>query len=496
MAAERKSPISGRQAEIDVLERATKSSEPEFVAIYGRRRVGKTYLVREFFGDAICFELAGLHNASMGEQLESFAEAMGKAIGRVQRGTTGAGLLPRTPKSWREAFGQLEQFVESLPPAPGGKKRVVFLDELPWLDTRRARFCSALEHFWNSWASRQRKLILVVCGSAASWMIRNIVQAKGGLYNRVTRRIRLLPFTLTETEAFLASRGVELTRYHLVELYMVLGGIPHYLKEAEPGLSTPQIVDRTCFSRQGLLRDEFGKLYASLFENADQHVRIVEALARKRQGLTRNELLATAGLASGGTATRRLDELEESGFVQRHVPFGKKENDALYRLADEYSLFYIDWIKRLGKKSPGEGHFQQLSQSPAWRAWSGYAFEGVCLKHVFQLKAALGISGISTTESSWRYCEPGGSAKSGAQVDLLIDRRDQTINLCEMKFTDTAFTIDKRYADALRNKKEVFRRVTRTRKNVFITMVTTFGVTDNAHAKELVASSLTIDALF
>ena len=488
MAAVKGNRISGRRAEMEVLDRAMKSSEAEFVAIYGRRRVGKTFLVREFFGDAICFELTGLHGVSMSDQLENFAEALGKAMG--------SGVLPRTPASWREAFRQLEQFLESSRPARSGDKRVVFLDELPWLDTRRAKFCSALEHFYNSWASRQEDLILVVCGSAASWMIRNVVQAKGGLYNRVTRRIRLLPFTLSETETFLKSRRVELTRHQIVELYMVLGGIPHYLKEAEPGLSTPQIVDHACFSRQGLLRDEFGKLYASLFDDAEQHVRIVETLSRKPEGLTRNELLAAAGLVSGGTATKRLEELEESGFLQRHVPFGKKENDSLYRLADELSLFHIDWIRRLGNRSPGDGYFIQQYQSPAWRAWSGYAFEGVCLKHIPQLKAALGISGIDSTESSWRYREPGASKKRGAQIDLLIDRRDHTVNLCEIKYSDTKFNIDKKYANVLRNKKEVFRRITRAKKNLFITMITTFGVTDNAYAKELIAISLTVDALF
>jgi hypothetical protein len=327
-------------------------------------------------------------------------------------------------------------------------------------------------------------------------MIRNVVQAKGGLHNRVTRRIRLLPFTLAETETFLQSRGVELTRRQIIELYMVLGGVPHYLKEAERGLSTQQTVDQTCFSPQGLLRDEFGKLYASLFDRAEQHVNIVRALARKREGVTRNELLAAAKLVSGGTATKRLDELDESGFLQRHVPFGKKEKDALYRLADEFSLFHIAWIQPLGRKSPGEGYWLQQSRLPRWRAWSGYAFENLCIKHIAQLKVALGIAGVGSTASPWRYCPPRASEEHGTQIDLLIDRHDHTINLCEMKFSDAEFTIDKRYAAELRRKRDTFRRVTGTRKNVFLTMVTTFGLTDNAYAKELVAKSLTTDALF
>jgi len=483
-----KERISGRDAEMAVLEKALRSSEPEFVAIYGRRRVGKTYLVREFFGDSICLELTGLHDATMADQLVNVAEALGKAMGLA--------VPPRTPTSWREAFWQIERFLESTAASQQDRKRVVFLDELPWLDTRRSKFCSALEHFWNSWASRRRDMVLVVCGSAASWMIKHVVQAKGGLHNRVTRRIRLLPFTLGETEAFLCGRGVDLTRYQIVELYMALGGIPHYLKEAEPGLSTPQIVDHSCFSAQGLMRDEFGKLYASLFDDPEQHVKIVKALSQKRAGLTRGELLQATGLPSGGTATKRLDELEESGFLQRNVPLGKQENEGLYRLADEFSAFHMAWIRPLGRKSPGDGFWLRQRQSPRWRAWSGFAFESVCLKHTQQLKAALGIAGVNTTESAWRYLPRPGAEERGAQIDLLIDRHDQTINLCEMKFADGEFTIDKRYAAELRHKRDTFRRITRTRKNLFLTMVSTFGVHNNAHAKELVAASLTSDALF
>lgn len=477
--------IIGRTAEMDKLAQALASGEAEFVAIYGRRRVGKTFLVREFFGEAICFELTGIHGVSLADQLENFATALGRAKGLSEK--------LRPPSSWREAFEQLARHMESLPPAAAGSKHVVFLDELPWMDTRRSKFCPSLEHFWNSWASRRKDLLLVVCGSAASWMIQQVVEAKGGLHNRITRRIRLLPFTLGETAAFLKSRGVDLTPYQMIELYMAVGGVPHYLKMAEPGLSAFQIIDRLCFSPQGELRSEFDRLYASLFDSAEEHLAIVRALAGKREGMTRNELLAATGLPSGGSASRHLDELAESGFIHPAIPFGKKEKDALYRLSDEFSLFHCTWIAPLGKRSPGSGHWMNQRQSPKWRAWSGYSFEGICLKHAQQLKVALGISGVQTTEAPWRHHPPKG--EPGAQIDLLIDRADETINLCEMKFSEGVFTIDKRYAEEFRQKRDAFRRVTGTRKNLFIVMVTTYGVTDNAYAKELVASSVVAEAL-
>jgi hypothetical protein len=310
----------------------------------------------------------------------------------------------------------------------------------------------------------------------------------------VTRKLRLLPFTLGETRAFLRSRGVDLTDYQVIELFMALGGVPHYLKMAEPGWSAAQIIDRTCFHAQGELRTEFANLYASLFDQADEHLAIVKALAKKPGGLTRTELLAAAGLPSGGTATGRLDELAESGFIRMAVPFGKREKDALIRLADEFSLFHHAWIAPLGKKSADDGHWLKLRGTPRWRAWSGYAFENLCLKHTACIKGALGIGGVQTSEAPWRHT---GSADSpGTQIDLLIDRADGTISLCEMKFSEGEFTIDKAYAAELRQKRDTFRRVTGTRKNLFLTLVSTFGIVDNAYAKELVAGSVLAEALF
>jgi len=484
--ASKTSRVIGRKDEQEKLSRALASAESEFVAVYGRRRVGKTYLIREFFGQAIRFELTGMHGVSLRDQLVNFASALARAKGLDET------LQP--PATWLEAFAQLERHIESLGAPAGGRKHVIFLDELPWLDTARANFCAALEHFWNSWASKRRDLLLVVCGSAASWMVRYLVEAKGGLHNRVTRKIRLLPFTLGETRAFLRSRGVDLTDYQVIELFMALGGVPHYLKMAESGWSAAQIIDRTCFHPQGEMRTEFDKLYASLFDKPDEHLAIVKALAKKAGGLTRTELLAAAGLPSGGTATGRLNELAESGFIQMTVPFGRREKDALIRLADEFSLFHEAWIAPLGRKPADDGHWLKQRGTPRWRAWSGYAYEGACLKHASRIKAALGIGGVQTSEAPWRHI--GSEAAPGAQIDLLIDRADDTISLCEMKFSEGQFTIDKSYAAELRQKRDTFRRITGTRKNIFLTMITTFGIADNAYAKELVTSSVLADELF
>lgn len=472
-----KMSIVGRIPEQRRLRRSLDSGEPELIAIYGRRRVGKTYLVREFFGDQICFELTGSYQATLREQLQNFQLAL--------RASGAPAASP--PSNWGEAFGQLRQFLK---PA-AGQRQVLFLDELPWLASRRSGFLRAFEHFWNAWASKQKWLVVVVCGSAASWMVRRLLRAKGGLHNRVTVAIRVDPFTLAESHEFLNRRGGVDSIHQTLELYMALGGIPFYLREVDRGESAAQAIDRICFSRSGLLRDEFGKLYASLFEHSERHQSIVRALARKKGGMTRGELIKSADLSTGGGTSTLLEELEESGFLLRVGSFGRDVRDGVYRLADEYSLFYLRWLER---RRAGEDWLTRRN-SPAWTAWSGTTFESICIKHAVQLKATLGIAAVETTQSTW-FHQAHGDEEQGAQIDLLIDRRDDCINVCEMKLTDDLFAIDKRYAAELRRKLSVFRQVTGTRKALFLTLVTRRGVRPNQYSQELVAKEVQLEELF
>jgi hypothetical protein len=470
----------GRARERSIFAQAMASAEAELIAVYGRRRVGKTYMIRELLGEAICFEMTAAYGAPVSDQLANFATAL--AV------TTGSALEP--PSSWRVAFEQLTAALKRRPT----RKRVVFFDELPWLSSRRSGFLPAFEHFWNSWAVKQRDLVVVVCGSAAAWMIQQLLSARGGLHNRVTRQIRLEPFTLSETEQYFASRSMNLGRYQILELYAALGGVPYYLKQIERGDSASVAIDRACFAHDGALRDEFGKLYASLFEHADRHVRIVRVLGAKPRGLARNELIAAAELTSGGGTSRILDELEESGFILRTPQLGRPVKDAVIRLIDEYSLFYLKWIER--HRGGADNVWINKRGTAAWRAWSGYAFEGICIKHIASLKRALGIEAVETTESAWLHRPTDRADRGGAQVDLVIDRRDASINLCEMKFSDGEFAIDKHYAGELRHKRDTFRRITGSRKTLLVTMITTHGLRDNQYARELVDRSLTMDALF
>jgi hypothetical protein len=324
-------------------------------------------------------------------------------------------------------------------------------------------------------------------------MIEKVIHNRGGLYNRVTRRLRLDPFSLTEVREFLESRHVRLEPRQCIELFMALGGIPHYLKEVEPGRSAAQNIDAICFSPSGLLVTEFPHLYAALFDYPERHLEMIRVLASRPAGLTRQQLLQKTSRPSGGRSTATLDELVESGFVHRIDPWDKTRRDALYRLADEFSLFYLKWMD--SQRRRGEGTWLNLRGTPAWRVWSGYAFENVCHRHLTKMKQALGIAGVETTHGCW-FHRPTERIDEGAQIDLLIDRRDDVINICEMKFADDEFVIDKAYARELQRKLDVFRRATQTRKSLFLTMVTTFGVRKNSYATDLVASEVTMDDLF
>lgn len=472
-------PLTGRTYEKQLLTAAFKEKGAKLYAIYGRRRVGKTFLVRTVFEKNIVFEFAGIHNAPLRQQLQNFSQ-------RLQ--TASANRVPlAVPKNWVEAFFFLEQ---QLTPVVATQKSVIFLDEFPWIHTPKSNFLEAFAGWWNSWASRQDNLVVVICGSAASWMLRHVINSRGGLHNRISQKIRLLPFTLSETKAYLRSKRVILDHYEILQLYMAMGGIPEYLKTVQPDDSATTAINRACFTKDGILRTEFKTLYQSLFDNGGDHVSIVKALAAKGKGMNRNEIIRACHLKTGGGTTTLLTELEESGFISSYVPFGKAVKDTVYKLSDEYSLFYLRFIEH---NKPGKDVWNLLAARPSWRSWSGVAFESICLKHTEQLKKALGIGGVQTSESVWRHT---GKEKGGAQIDLLIERGDRAINLCEMKYAETEFTISQSYASELKSKREVFREVSGTRKTIFLTMITTYGIRKNIYYAGLVQKDLTMDVLF
>ncbi len=464
--------VIGREKQLELLNNALNSDQSELIAIYGRRRVGKTFLIRETYKKQMVFEVSGIPDGSYADQLANFYNVLCSKKSNFSNRDI--------PKNWLEAFLMLTEYLDGL---KRKEKLVIFIDEFPWMYTQRSKFVQLFGHFWNSYCTKRDDLIVVVCGSAASFMVNRVINDPKGLHNRITIPIRLLPFNLYETELFLKSKRVHLDRYSYLQLYMAIGGIPHYLEKIQPGDSVPVAIDRLCFQDNGILVNEFNQVFVSLFDASDNHMRIVETLASSQNGISRMELVKKTKINSGGTLTTVLSELRESGFISEYRPYSNKKKEVLYRLTDEYSIFYLKYIKNNKGRS-----WKTLYTSRSYASWSGFAFETLCLKHTRQIVKCLGISGINAHSSSWR--------NPNAQIDLLIDRSDRTINICEMKFSEMEFVINKKYADNIRNKKQEFISEMTKRKNVFVTFVTTFGVKPNLHSNTVMDNEVTMDSLF
>ncbi|HFA48988.1 MAG TPA: ATP-binding protein [Bacteroidetes bacterium] len=477
---ELKQELLGRAGEKERLKTALESSKPELVAVIGRRRVGKTFLVRKVYGDKIKLEVTGLQKGKKKEQLRNFQISM-RAFGLQTP-------LDDPPDNWLDTFFLLTQELEK---KDLREKYVIFLDELPWMAGKRSDFITGFSYFWNSWASKQN-IVVVICGSAASWMIEKVVNDKGGLHNRITDIIHLQPFNLKETEAFLIAKNINYPRYQVILLYMAIGGIPMYLDFVRKNLSAVQNIDHLCFRESGFLYDEFDRLFPALFDRHERHSSIVKTLASKQKGMTRQEIMDGTGLPNGGSLSKTLKELQQSGFIKNYPGIGKKKKEVLYRLVDAYCLFYLRQV------APNKGSqtvsFEQLYAMPPFKNWCGYAYENVCLDHLVQIKTKLGISGILTR--AYSFVAKPKDGLPGTQIDLLIDRADQAIHICEIKFSTGEYIIDKKTAKNIRQKHTVFRYHTKTRKHLFTTFITTFGLVDNNWRKETVDQSVTMDDLF
>ena len=476
--------VIGRKSEIEELERRYRSDRPEFVAVYGRRRVGKTFLVKQTFKDRITFQHTGVSpvdqekgKSRMKIQLESFHYSL------LNHGLEGY----QPPKSWLEAFFQLEQLLMKL---DDGRRQVVFIDELPWMDTPRSGFLPAFESFWNGWCSGRSNIMLVVCGSATSWILSNLSRNRGGLYGRLTDEIKLSPFTLKECEEYFTHERLALSRYDIVQSYMVFGGIPYYMSHFQKGLSLEGNIDRILFGRSPKLKDEFNRLFDAIFGNPEDCKKIVRLLATRHSGFTREEIAKATGIPLGGGLSDTLSALTESDFVLRYVPYGKPGNAEHYKLIDNFCLF---WLKYVEPNMTDTTFMSDNAASDILKIWRGVAFEEVCWQHIAQIKRALEIGGVKSSLSAWSVT--GSSEKEGVQIDLLIIRKDNVVNLCEMKFASDAYTIDKDEERKLRRRVETLKSTLSRKQTVHLTLVTTYGVAYGKHSG-IVQKQVVMDDLF
>ncbi len=475
--------IIGRKRELTFLGEISDSGKAEFVAVYGRRRVGKTFLIRERFKGEFAFyhtalapdELSG--KRLLAEQLRSFGHSLEKY-----------GLEPcAAPADWTEAFERLERLLER---KSGMGRQFVFIDELPWLDTPRSGFVTAFEHFWNGWGAGRDDLMLIVCGSATSWINDKFLNDTGGLYGRITREIHLSPFTLAECERFFEEKGIRMDRYDILQAYMIFGGIPYYLDAFRKGFSLAQNVDALVFGKDAVFAKEFDRLFSSLFVNAEDYVRLVKFLSDSRRGHTRKEISERL-LPSGGGLTRMLQVLEDSDFIRISQTYKGSSRTSLYRLTDPFCLFYLHFLA--GNAKWNENFWQDNELSPKLNAWRGHAFENVCFCHLAEIKRALGISGVSTTAGPWFF--RGDENHDGAQIDMVIDRADRILNLCEIKYVTGLFSIDREYDRRLRERIRTFNEVTGNKNAVHLTLISTYGLRQNEYAGH-VQRVVTMEDLF
>ena len=448
------------------------------MTIYGRRRVGKTFLIREAFDYRFAFQHAGLSEGGMKGQIFAFVSSLKDAGYEVKK----------QPKNWLEAFEYLKDLIRK----SSEKKKIIFIDELSWMDTPKCDLMVALENFWNGFASARKDIVLIVCASATSWMLSKVVHNKGGLYNRLTEQIHLRTFCLGECEEYVKNSGLAFNRNQILQYYMIFGGVPYYWGFLKKGLSLSQNIDRILFEKDAPLRDEFKYLYASVFKKPENYVKIIEALGTKKVGMTREEIINAAKISNSGDLTTKLEELESCGFIRKYYAFGMKKKNAIYQLMDCFTLFYFKFLK----SQPTDEHFwtNQIN-TPLVNTWMGLAFERVCMEHIEQIKVKLGISGVLTEVNSW-YCKADlDNGVFGSQIDMLIVRKDQVINLCEMKYSQSEYTITEKVDRNIRNKISDLITISGTKYAIYPTIITTYGLVENSYSQE-VQSVVTMDDLF
>jgi hypothetical protein len=475
--------IIGRKKELKQLERAYKSKEAEFITIYGRRRIGKTYLIREFFSkkDCIFFHTTGMQNGSFNDQRKKFTEALSSTFFHNAPITT--------LNNWGDLFAILHSEILKT-----DKKVVIFLDELPWMATNKSKLMQEIAYYWNQHWALLPRVILIVCGSSASWLIKKVIYNKGGLHNRTTLQIKLLPFNLAETDEYLKSRGVHFTHRHVLSIYMTFGGTPYYLKYIESGLSAQQNIQKLIFDKNAPLKDEFNILFDSLFDEANSYKEIIKLIAQKKEGLTRAELSSYVKLTTvGGSLSQRIKELSDAGFIEEYIPWNRERGE-YYKVIDEFCLFYIQWIQSAKKMRREKDYWIHQSQRPSYYAWAGYAFEAVCIKHIDHIVDALGITMVRSI-GAWRYISRSNK-NPGTQIDLIIDRFDDALTVCEIKYTEQPFSLDKHYAAKLEQTLKIFKQQAKIEKLVLLAFVSASGLKDTIYSSKMVTSIATLEDLF
>ena len=484
--------IIARKEEQAILEEIFSSKTAEFLAIYGRRRIGKTILIRYFFEekDAIFLNTTGTLHGSMSEQINNFTQQIGETFYQ--------GAQLKKGKNWNETFKILNDAIRT---EASNKKVILFLDEFPWMATKNSKLLQNLDYYWNQYWSKENRIKLIICGSSASWIIKNIINNKGGLHNRITRTIHLEPYNLRDTKRFLNHFGIKLNNQQITQLYMVTGGVPYYLSYVKQGLSAAQNIENLAFRRNSFLLNEFNNLFSALFEDAEIYINIMRTIAKKRYGINQEDLFNyIKNFSKGGRSIDKLKALEDASFIIKFKSHLNNKKGIYYKVIDEYTLFYFNWIEPLKDtlliRGMKKNYWNSIQNTPEWYSWAGYSFEAICYKHISQISDALNMS-PTAIPNSWKHAPTKNNPKEqGAQIDLLFDRKDNAITLCEIKYTAKPFEINKLYADQLNKKINTFKQITKTKKQIFLAIISANGLKNTLYTEELVDNIITLDDFF
>ena len=305
----------------------------------------------------------------------------------------------------------------------------------------------------------------------------------------ITCQIFLRPFSLKETELFMNDRDFGWSRKQIAEAQMVFGGLPFFFDLLNPDESLTWNINMLCFNQHALLRNESKKLLEATLKKSPVYNRIMERLSHNYYGMPKAQCQEELGIPQG-TFTRAVDDLVKCGYVHESKDNYIKGHPLRLQLVDPFLLFHYNF---LSKNAPVQVKSFEVYKADTGKYinWRGHAFEVLCLYHIEQIKKALGISGVNTNEYSWISSKKEG----GAQIDLVIERDDGIANLCEEKFTDTAFSISSEYEEDLLNKIELYKQETKTKHATKLVLISVEGIKGSAHT-EHITRVLTLDDLF
>lgn len=480
--------IIGREEELATISRLYTSERSEFLALYGRRRVGKSFLIEEAMENKFTFMTVGLFikvDKDDAEKVESYRQ---QQLRHFYSSLLEYGLPEEgnpAPTNWLDAMNLLKKLLLS----KRSRRKVVFIDELPWLaGPQSSELVSELGFFWNQWARKRKDILLIVCGSATSWMIDNVIREYEGLYGRVTETIALKPFTLAECERYWEKRGFHLSRYEVALTYMVIGGVPYYMDSFRPDRTMADNINTIYFNKDKA-RQEFKDVYAGLYSSSEVYINVIRQLGKRFYGMSRTELLEALDKKGGGNFSDVLENLIDSGIIRSYTLYGSPRKQTVYQLMDFFTLFYLRFCENTDFTS-----WRSVQRSKPFYSWAGNSFELLVVEHIQQLADALRIKEYATP-FSWSGDTPDGDE---AQIDLVIPATAERADyICEMKFSEGKYILKEEDADDITRHIEALKNssIHKLSHSIYVVLVTSFGVTESKHRSHL-NDIVTLDSLF